>query len=464
MSRALRLTYALSALPLAIALTACNGDDQASASDSATESSSSDSDSSSASASNSATDTDPATASATATATATDGSASATDGSASATDSSASATATDGSASASATDSSSESDTDGSATDSDGTATDSDGTDSGVTVTDSDSDSDSDSDGTDSDTMGCPEGTEGCPCFGDDSCDGDLVCDGGTCVVDAEPVCGNGIVELGEECDDGNDDELDGCTSQCKDAPVCPAGTEDCPCDGDSCDEGLMCEAGTCIKEAVPVCGNGVLEPGESCDDGNNQNWDACDNSCKPTSFGMDPCGYPEDGIWLDINYKNSGSCWSPSWKFSATPGFGEKEWAPNQDPWPEINAAGGPQMNYNDPYGTVCDIGSGNKWVRIMLGLDTLVSYESATVCIEGRSISVGSSVTVELANPDNGYCGAEVQLSNSWWADPVGAELPLNCLKPGDIFQALQIDPVGGSNRLGLRSARITLHKPVY
>ena len=447
MSRALRLTYALSALPLAFALSACNGDDQASASDSATDGSASET--ASASASNTATDTDPATATAstTATATATDGSASATDGSASATDGSASAT--DGSASAT--------DSDGTATDSDGTATDSDGTDSGVTATDSDS-------GTDSDSDGCPEGTEGCPCIGDDTCDGDLVCDNGTCVVDAEPVCGNGIVELGEECDDANDDELDGCTSQCEDAPVCPAGTEDCPCDGNSCDQGLMCEGGTCVKEAVPVCGNGIVEQGETCDDGNNQNWDSCDNSCKPTSFGMDPCGYPEDGVWLDINYKNAGSCWSPSWKFSATPGFGELEWAPNNDPWPEINAAGGPQMNYNDPYGTVCDIGSGNKWVRIMLGLDSLVSYESATVCIEGRSISVGSSVTVELANPDNGYCGAEVQLSNSWWADPVGAELPLNCIKPGDIFQALQIDPVGGSNRLGLRSARITLHKPVY
>jgi len=483
MSRALRLTYALSGLGFALVLSACSGDDQAdSATDgftSATEGSASTSASTSASASateSSALDTDPATATASTTATATEGSASATEGSASATEGSASATegsasATDSSASAtegsaSATDSSA-SETEGSASaadtdsdsDSDGTATDSAGSDSGLTATDSDSDSDSGS-GTD----GCPEGAEGCPCIGGESCDGDLVCDNGACVVDVvEPVCGNGIVEVGEECDDGDDDDLDGCTSQCEEAPVCPAGTEDCPCDGNSCDQGLSCEGGTCVKEAVPVCGNGILEQGEACDDGNNQIWDECDKSCKLTSFGADPCGFPEDGVWLDINYKSSGSCYSPSWKFSATAGFGEAEWAPTGESWPVINAKGGPVINKNDPYGTVCDVGS-SKWIRIMFGLASLSSYESATVCLEGRSISVGSPVTVDLVNPDGGDCGAQVQLSQAWTADPAGAELPLNCLKPGDPFQALQIDPSGGSSHLGLRSARITLHKPVF
>jgi cysteine-rich repeat protein len=32
---------------------------------------------------------------------------------------------------------------------------------------------------------------------------------------DCEPICGNGIEEEGEECDDGNTDETDSCTSEC---------------------------------------------------------------------------------------------------------------------------------------------------------------------------------------------------------------------------------------------------------
>ncbi|MEZ4383132.1 MAG: DUF4215 domain-containing protein [Nannocystaceae bacterium] len=465
-----RQINALAALPLVAAL-ACNTGYSDSLSASASDSDAGSTSSASGASGPLGGETDPITTQ-TASASATDGSdsassdsasASATDGSASA---SASASATDGSASASATDGSdsatdSASATDG--TDSDATGTtgdsgdttgDSDATDSGVTVTDTD---------TDTDTNGCPAGTEGCACLGDNTCEGDLLCDAGTCVVDAEPVCGNGVVEPGEECDDGNDDDLDGCTSECEDAPVCTLGTEGCPCDGQSCNAGLMCEAGTCVEQAMAVCGNGVVEPGEECDDGNQQPFDSCANNCVATSFGTDPCGFAEDGVWVDINYKNSGSCWSPSWKFSNTPGFGEAQWAPTNENYPVINAAGGPVMNYNDPYGTVCDVGS-SKWIRIMFGLASLISYESATVCVEGRSISVGSPVTVDLVNPDNGYCGAQIMLSNSWWADPAGAELPLNCIKPGDAFQALQIDPSAGSNHLGLRSVRLTLHKPVF
>ncbi|MCA9686295.1 MAG: DUF4215 domain-containing protein [Myxococcales bacterium] len=226
---------------------------------------------------------------------------------------------------------------------------------------------------------------------------------------------------------------------------------------------GLICMAGTCVVQPAAVCGNGKVEPGEECDDGNNQGFDTCDNACKKTNFAMDPCGFAEDGIWLDIEYKNAGSPYSPKWTYSATPGFGEAQWAPKGSDWPEINLKGAVKMNYNDPFGTVCDIGSG-QWLRIMMGLPTLQSYEKATVCLVGRSISVGSSVTVLLENPANGYCGAQVSLSNSWWADPMGAELPKNCLTPGNDFQALQITPMGGSSHLGLQRARLTFHKPVF
>ena len=64
------------------------------------------------------------------------------------------------------------------------------------------------------------------------------------------PVCGNNIVEAGEQCDDGN------------------------LADGDGCDA-------LCQIEAGPVCGNAILETGEQCDDGNTAAGDGCDASCQ---------------------------------------------------------------------------------------------------------------------------------------------------------------------------------------
>ena len=61
------------------------------------------------------------------------------------------------------------------------------------------------------------------------------------------PVCGNGIVELGEGCDDGNLNNSDGCDTTC---------------------------------HVTYCCGNGILEPNELCDDGNLINNDGCSAHC----------------------------------------------------------------------------------------------------------------------------------------------------------------------------------------
>src|SRR5262249_4569774 len=66
-------------------------------------------------------------------------------------------------------------------------------------------------------------------------------------------VCGNGVLDLGEACDDGNTDDTDACTSEC--------------------------EAAT--------CGDGFVQAGvEACDDGNEFNDDACTNDCTPPVCG----------------------------------------------------------------------------------------------------------------------------------------------------------------------------------
>ncbi len=58
----------------------------------------------------------------------------------------------------------------------------------------------------------------------------------------------------------------------------CPLGSQGCSCVANSCLDGLVCDLGICI---LPVCGNGVQEGVERCDDGDNQNGNGCNNDCE---------------------------------------------------------------------------------------------------------------------------------------------------------------------------------------
>lgn len=102
----------------------------------------------------------------------------------------------------------------------------------------------------------------------------------------APSVCGDARVDVGEECDDGNSFDDDGCSHTCL-SERCGDGLLQ---RGESCDDGN--EAGgdgcsaTCSQE---YCGNGVLEGFEECDDGNTTIGDGCSDECT-----IEACG---DGI-----------------------------------------------------------------------------------------------------------------------------------------------------------------------
>ncbi|MCC6767299.1 MAG: DUF4215 domain-containing protein [Deltaproteobacteria bacterium] len=115
---------------------------------------------------------------------------------------------------------------------------------------------------------------------GTDECDdGDDVngdaCDG-NCTL---PACGNGVLAPGEDCDDGNLTNGDGCSDGCLIEPD-PTAT---PTPAVSPTPTASPTPTTTASPAV--CGNGVVQFGEECDDGNSNGDDGCSVSCQ-----IEPC------------------------------------------------------------------------------------------------------------------------------------------------------------------------------
>lgn len=98
---------------------------------------------------------------------------------------------------------------------------------------------------------------------------------------DIASICGNAIIETGEQCDDGNTLSGDGCNSVCMfENPNCGNGVINA---GEQCDDGNSINGDGCNQYCLTeglTCGNGVVNAGEQCDDGNNINGDGCNFSC----------------------------------------------------------------------------------------------------------------------------------------------------------------------------------------
>ena len=117
-----------------------------------------------------------------------------------------------------------------------------------------------------------------------EQCDDGNLLDGDGCDANCTPTgCGNGVVTVGEECDDGNLVNGDACDANCT-LPRCGNAIVDA---GEQCDDGNAINGDTCDNTCTfPGCGNGIASGAEECDDGNPVNGDGCDNNCTVTRCG----------------------------------------------------------------------------------------------------------------------------------------------------------------------------------
>jgi cysteine-rich repeat protein len=165
--------------------------------------------------------------------------------------------------------------------------------------------------------------------------DGDGCCPaGGNAGNDSDcaATCGDGVVSAGETCDTGIASGPGACPTSCSDGEVCTRdvllGGGTCqakcvydeitaPADGDDC-----CPDGANANtddDCDPVCGNGVEEAGETCDDGGTSPGDGCSASCQdeprpPSAFRIremflrDPHIYVRLGVCQDLTNGDVGS------------------------------------------------------------------------------------------------------------------------------------------------------------
>lgn len=94
-------------------------------------------------------------------------------------------------------------------------------------------------------------------------------------------TCGNGILDAGEACDDGNSISGDGCSSAC----VIEGGWM---CTSSPFATRSLCQPNECGDSYI----NGSLPYSEVCDDGNHVSGDGCSADCKTVETGW-YCGRP---------------------------------------------------------------------------------------------------------------------------------------------------------------------------
>ena len=203
------------------------------------------------------------------------------------------------------------------------------------------------------------------------------------------PTCGDGIVDQGEQCDDGNTVNGDGCSSTCQSEGVCqPSGA--------ACDDAAFCT----VNDVCDQSGQCVGSP-RGCSDNNQCTLDSCNevqDACENTPV---PDGTPAGGTCGIGACQANAVC--VSGVETCTPGSPTAEVCNGLD-----DDCDGSVDEGNPGGGAACD------------GSDSDLCQEGTTICTSGALVcSDNTGSTVDVCNGIDDDCDA---------ASADGSEDPLN------------------------------------
>jgi cysteine-rich repeat protein len=110
-----------------------------------------------------------------------------------------------------------------------------------------------------------------------------------SCDSTCQNKCGNGVIDTGEQCDDGtakNDGSYNNCKANCTRAPYCGDMSVQNPpeiCDNGASNSSSAYGPNSCTLSCLPggYCGDGIINGAEKCDDGKNSGLaGSCTTNC----------------------------------------------------------------------------------------------------------------------------------------------------------------------------------------